>query len=1088
MTFHLFLSYARVDNQAKPGGEGWVTAFANELQRRHRAYTTRDLRIFFDVEAIDHGVDWKRRLGEGLRQSSLFLAFLSPNYLTGENCLWEWEEYLRREHGMARGDDGLTPVFFVTPDDLSPAAGQTLTNWLADMHAKCGMAIRSGPFAPDLDARVAAFAKDVRRRNCRVRVELQPWLAQGPEVLKQIDAAERSAALKARPRDPAAALALADALRALDKYIAQRLDRLLLADLAPGNVQRGHEHFVGRHRELSELHTILMTGGRASGGQGTGGRGMIAASHGPGGLGKTALARQYAHAYAEFYAAGGAWEIPCEGKTAIGQALLRLADDPRFRGLGDEVGVPFVLDEAARSDEDLAAVAVLAFLARVTAKRVGVLREALAAHPERRSQGEDLPIRKPRALLILDNVDRPELLAATQLALLPTQDWLEVLVTTRLDPGAFGGGGATFAAVAVDVLPVADALDLVRDFQPERRFASSDEENAARTIVEALGGWTLAVEIVAAFLGDVAKTRPRDAAQELWKLLQHEGLAWVDSLAAQPAFDAQQRHRDDRDEQERRRQNRVGTLVEWSLARLSAPARTALQFASLLMPDAIPTAWLAMLTSVRHPEIDERRIDNAVSWERVWAQLHGLRLLQAVGRVGEEGRGAGVPEVARVHRLVAEHVAKLDSELVAHGDEVEQFFVRLAREFEARVGQREDRELRATQPMLRDQLAFLITRPPAGSATSPSPSPRVLRSAGVVVSYEGDHGLLATAVRLQQGILQQQERLLAASPDSAQVARDVSVSLVRLGDFLARRGSVGDSDEALQHYMRSHGEDLRLLAASPDSAQAARDVSVSLERLGDFLVRRGLPGDHECAVQDYQDCLDIRERLLAASPDSAQAARDVSVVLSKLADCLASRALPGDCEMSLEHHQRCHEVLVGLRAASPDSAQAARDVATSHSRLGETLAKRGRPGDRALALDHYKCCHEMLQRLHADNPDSAQAAADFAMSLERLADLHAQYPTGIFFALRYQHLACSLTLPLHENDPHSWLKARAAAMAQYRSADFERAANRPHAAKEAFSRCHRILDTADRAGLNLDPPMRGLLQQLRDALGKQPPS
>lgn len=110
------------------------------------------------------------------------------------------------------------------------------------------------------------------------------------------------------------------------------------------------------------------------------------------------------------------------------------------------------------------------------------------------------------------------------------------------------------------------------------------------------------------------------------------------------------------------------------------------------------------------------------------------------------------------------------------------------------------------------------------------------------------------------------------------------------------------------------------------------------------------------------------------------------------------------------------------------------------------------------------------------------------MSLERLADLHAQYPTGIFFALRYQQLACSLTLPLHENDPHSWLKARAAAMAQYRSADFERAANRPDAAKEAFSRCHRILDAAVRAGLNLDPPMRGLLRQLRDALGKQPPS
>jgi len=45
-------------------------------------------------------------LGEGVRQSRLFLAFLSPNYLISKNCLWEWQEYLRREHSAARGDDG----------------------------------------------------------------------------------------------------------------------------------------------------------------------------------------------------------------------------------------------------------------------------------------------------------------------------------------------------------------------------------------------------------------------------------------------------------------------------------------------------------------------------------------------------------------------------------------------------------------------------------------------------------------------------------------------------------------------------------------------------------------------------------------------------------------------------------------------------------------------------------------------------------------------------------------------------------------------------------------------------------------------
>ena len=46
---HLFLSYARADNLApvNTAGEEWVSAFVNELQRRHAAYSGRKLQIFF---------------------------------------------------------------------------------------------------------------------------------------------------------------------------------------------------------------------------------------------------------------------------------------------------------------------------------------------------------------------------------------------------------------------------------------------------------------------------------------------------------------------------------------------------------------------------------------------------------------------------------------------------------------------------------------------------------------------------------------------------------------------------------------------------------------------------------------------------------------------------------------------------------------------------------------------------------------------------------------------------------------------------------------------------------------------------------
>jgi hypothetical protein len=90
-THHLFFSYSRNDNQPQVvGGEGWITAFYRRLQAQHKAYTRHELKIFFDTEDIDHGGDWKGRLGQGLRTSRLFLAFLSPNYMRSPNCRWEW--------------------------------------------------------------------------------------------------------------------------------------------------------------------------------------------------------------------------------------------------------------------------------------------------------------------------------------------------------------------------------------------------------------------------------------------------------------------------------------------------------------------------------------------------------------------------------------------------------------------------------------------------------------------------------------------------------------------------------------------------------------------------------------------------------------------------------------------------------------------------------------------------------------------------------------------------------------------------------------------------------------------------------------
>jgi tetratricopeptide (TPR) repeat protein len=1137
--FHLFLSYARADNRApvNQAGEGWVEAFKGELERRHAAYSGRELRVFFDAQDIDIGVDWRRRLGEGLRQSRLFLAFLSPNYLISDNCQWEWDEYLRREHSAARGDDGITPVYFVMPGDLRLKDQQSIADWLAATESKYPW-FQARSFKPAAERIARRLAEDLTgRRNKSTHLELQPWFEHGPEVLRELDAAARSQDMKRTPRDPAADLrTLAERLEGLDRHISRRLDRLALADLAPGNVGRSHEHFVGRHGELRRLRDILLTGGAQSGGRGMGGRGIIAATFAPGGLGKTALARQYAHAYAEWYAAGGTWEVGCEGLTQLGMAVQKLAESERFRELAlrdrsrapasaaDYLTPPLSLSEAQRADPALALEAVLAYLKRVTLARREVLVEELtrkvqAGEAERHSRAEDPPeLKQPRALLLLDNVDQTQLLSASQLGLLPAEEWLEIIVTTRLDPRAFGGGDKAFAHLEVGVLPDADALQLLADFQPDHAFASPDEEQAAVQIVHALGGWTLALEILAALMGHHAHAGHRSPAQALYEDLAQHGLAWVDTLADAPGVEGQLRHSDEA------HRNRVGTLISWSIARLSAPARTALEYASLLMPDQIPLSWLRDLTAGRHPEINDGALSNPHSWQAVWGELRGLRLLHPAGEARTDARGVEtVPERVRIHRLVAEHVR--GAGLPQHFVEVDQFLGALGRAFESQVGQTEDAALRAQQPWLRDQLDYLIH---PNSAHPPTQT--LLNSAGVVASYEGRHGSLSRAIGILARVLAAQERIATANPDNAEAQRDVAVSLNQLGDFLSQRRLPDDAERALQHFQRFLEISEGLLAATPDSAQAQRDVSVALSQVGEFLSQRGLPGDAEQALQHflrslqiredlaaanpdspqtqrdvavvsnglgdvlsergnaeqallhYQRGLEISERLAAASPDSALAQRDFAVSLDRFGDFLRDRGLPGDTVQALQHYQRFLEISKRLATANPESAQAQRDVAVSLNKLGDLLSQRGLPGDAELAVRHYQQSLEIRERLATANPDSAQALRDLMVSLERMAARSARQPEGANAALCLQTRAAGIALALWQRNPQSVFFSRTA-VSLFLAVQDANDAGQDELAIQHLRACYEVLDELHRGGYSLDAGMVSLHAHLKSKFG-----
>ena len=73
----------------------------------------------------------------------------------------------------------------------------------------------------------------------------------------------------------------------------------------------------------------------------------------------------------------------------------------------------------------------------------------------------------------------------------------------------------------------------------------------------------------------------------------------------------------------------------------------------------------------------------------------------------------------------------------------------------------------------------------------------------------------------------------------------------------------------------------KLAAADPGNAEWQRDVSVSLDRVGDV---RLAAGDRAGALAAYEESLAIMRKLAAPDPGNAQWQRDVSVSLDKVGD------------------------------------------------------------------------------------------------------------------------------------------------------------------------------------------------------------
>ena len=521
---------------------GFVSALHDELEADYETLTGHKIDAFFDRTDIRLFEDWRDTILAHLQSSRLFLACLSPGYFRSEPCRWEWAEWIK--HELARGQYGasIATIYFIEPSDLTAPEKAESLRWMQDLQRRHGI----------------SFA---------------PWQPEGRDALQRIEVRER--------------------LRQVSEHLRGKIEQLDLARDVPGNLDAANPGFVGRLTELAALHKKVRLGPV----------GVATAVQGLGGMGKTALALHYAHAYGREYP-GGRWQLRCEKQHDLATVLTQI---------NETLQLTWTEPEAKNTRA-----------------------QAMRLLAECRKLGH--------TLIILDNVDMPALLAAAQTSTLLKGDWLHALFTTRLTKSDFPGLPSGSEFLALDQLDPADALELIRQYQPTRPevmagshhsldgrcFANDEEENAAVAIIEVLGGITLAIETAAIYLGQHhAQITP----SAYLARLRIDLLAYHDHAAR--SVEGAVRHGI----------GEVTATLRPTLDTLTPAARTVLALAALSAPDAVMLPWLREIAGQHHPElIAPPQIGELDAWTETITRLIALRLL----RPTEERR------MLAVHRVIQE--------------------------------------------------------------------------------------------------------------------------------------------------------------------------------------------------------------------------------------------------------------------------------------------------------------------------------------------------------------------------------------------------------------------------------------------------
>ncbi len=243
-----------------------------------------------------------------------------------------------------------------------------------------------------------------------------------------------------------------------------------------------------------------------------------------------------------------------------------------------------------------------------------------------------------------------------------------------------------------------------------------------------------------------------------------------------------------------------------------------------------------------------------------------------------------------------------------------------------------------------------------------------------------ESGDVAGALEHAEAALAIQEAVAADDPMGTAARRNLAVALSHVGEALLANGR---AEDAMPVYERSLGiraelaAENPLAAGNPESLLRQRELATMLLRVG---ARHAHLGNWAQTVELYRHALDIRERVLEASPASGRYRRDVAMTRLLLGGALVEHRDHAAAETPF---RLCLESFTERAAANPESVRAQRDLAIAHLSLAQW---HGEVGAWTEAQPHIDALHEIMTKLCAVDATSTYDQRLLAASHELLGE------------------------------------------------------------------------------------------------------